>query len=178
MFYGRNISQLFDLKGSLRGRFTQGAQGQRAPTTNSASDNRYKSRARNRNNRMRRNEDDYSDDSDDDSNGYYSSSTSSSGIIENTSDDDEPNTSSGRNQSNENIANNATGGMNEESVSTLLDGDFIEFTSGRPLPLNDRAKAVFHMSILNVSFPLPPSYSIFKTTHCLFVLGYSLSLHY
>jgi 1-phosphatidylinositol-3-phosphate 5-kinase len=38
------------------------------------------------------------------------------------------------------------------SVSiTLLDGDFLEFTSGRPLPLTDRAKAVFHMSVLNVS---------------------------
>eukprot|EP00546_Thalassionema_frauenfeldii_P019067 CAMPEP_0178894948 /NCGR_PEP_ID=MMETSP0786-20121207/301_1 /TAXON_ID=186022 /ORGANISM="Thalassionema frauenfeldii, Strain CCMP 1798" /LENGTH=691 /DNA_ID=CAMNT_0020565097 /DNA_START=745 /DNA_END=2820 /DNA_ORIENTATION=+ len=32
---------------------------------------------------------------------------------------------------------------------TLLDGDFLEYTNGRPLPLNDRAKAVFHMSILN-----------------------------
>lgn len=32
---------------------------------------------------------------------------------------------------------------------TLLDGDFLEFSNGRPLPLNDRAKAVFHMSILN-----------------------------
>jgi 1-phosphatidylinositol-3-phosphate 5-kinase len=35
--------------------------------------------------------------------------------------------------------------------ATLLDGDFLEFTSGRPLPLTDRAKAVFHMSVLNVS---------------------------
>jgi 1-phosphatidylinositol-3-phosphate 5-kinase len=33
--------------------------------------------------------------------------------------------------------------------NTLLDGDFLEFTNGRPLPMNDRAKAVFHMSILN-----------------------------
>jgi 1-phosphatidylinositol-3-phosphate 5-kinase len=32
---------------------------------------------------------------------------------------------------------------------TLLDGDFLEFTFGRPMPMNDRAKAVFHMSILN-----------------------------
>jgi hypothetical protein len=32
---------------------------------------------------------------------------------------------------------------------TLLDGDFLEFTAGRPMPMNDRAKAVFHMSILN-----------------------------
>lgn len=36
------------------------------------------------------------------------------------------------------------------SSATLLDGDFLEFTNGRPLPLTDRAKAVFHMSILNV----------------------------
>ncbi|EED87789.1 hypothetical protein THAPSDRAFT_270069 [Thalassiosira pseudonana CCMP1335] len=35
------------------------------------------------------------------------------------------------------------------SIPTLLDGDFLEFTGGRPLPLTDRAKAVFHMSILN-----------------------------
>jgi 1-phosphatidylinositol-3-phosphate 5-kinase len=32
---------------------------------------------------------------------------------------------------------------------TLLDGDFLEYTNGRPLPLSDRAKAVFQMSILN-----------------------------
>ena len=37
------------------------------------------------------------------------------------------------------------------SSATLLDGDFLEFTNGRPLPLTDRAKAVFHMSVLNVS---------------------------
>jgi len=34
-------------------------------------------------------------------------------------------------------------------VFDSVDGDFLEFTSGRPLPLTDRAKAVFHMSILN-----------------------------
>ncbi len=39
----------------------------------------------------------------------------------------------------------------KEGSSTLLDGDFLEFTNGRPLPLTDRAKAAFHMSILNVS---------------------------
>jgi len=37
------------------------------------------------------------------------------------------------------------------SSGTLLDGDFQEFTLGRPMPMNDRAKALFHMSILNVS---------------------------
>lgn len=40
---------------------------------------------------------------------------------------------------------------NSNPGHTLLDGDFLEFTKGRPLPLNDRAKAIFHMSILNVS---------------------------
>jgi 1-phosphatidylinositol-3-phosphate 5-kinase len=32
---------------------------------------------------------------------------------------------------------------------TQLDGDFLEFTQGRPMPLNDRAKSLFHMSIQN-----------------------------
>ena len=36
------------------------------------------------------------------------------------------------------------------TVSTFLDGDFLEFTRGRPLPLTDKAKATFHFSILNV----------------------------
>jgi 1-phosphatidylinositol-3-phosphate 5-kinase len=38
---------------------------------------------------------------------------------------------------------------NKKESGTLLDGDFLEFTSGRPMPMNDRAKAVFQMSILN-----------------------------
>lgn len=37
----------------------------------------------------------------------------------------------------------------KDESGTLLDGDFLEFTSGRPMPMSDRAKAVFHMSILN-----------------------------
>lgn len=36
-----------------------------------------------------------------------------------------------------------------ETDTVLLDENFLEFTSGRPLPLTDRAKAIFHMSILN-----------------------------
>ena len=47
----------------------------------------------------------------------------------------------------------ASGGEDDakpvKSGRTLLDGDFLEFTAGRPMPMNDRAKAVFHMSILN-----------------------------
>jgi 1-phosphatidylinositol-3-phosphate 5-kinase len=41
------------------------------------------------------------------------------------------------------------GASHKKESGTLLDGDFLEFTSGRPMPMNDRAKAVFHMSILN-----------------------------
>jgi hypothetical protein len=46
-------------------------------------------------------------------------------------------------------------GEKKPSISTFLDGDFLEFTSGRPLPLTDRAKATFHFSILNVSYSFP-----------------------
>jgi 1-phosphatidylinositol-3-phosphate 5-kinase len=37
----------------------------------------------------------------------------------------------------------------ETGPDVLLDGDFLEFTCGRPMPMTDRAKAVFQMSILN-----------------------------
>lgn len=156
MFYGRNISRLFDLKGSLRGRFTQTGvpQGQVASKP-SSSEARYKSRRQER--ILRRNTNDvFSDDeSDEDTNSYYSSSTSSSGIVNDSSDDEPSNIRLRRNQANENISS-ASGGIANEatSMSTYLDGDFIEFTSGHPLPLNDRAKAIFHMSILNVRIPI------------------------
>ena len=39
----------------------------------------------------------------------------------------------------------------EKGPATLLDGDFLGYTLGRPMPLTDRAKALFQMSILNVS---------------------------
>jgi 1-phosphatidylinositol-3-phosphate 5-kinase len=45
--------------------------------------------------------------------------------------------------------NEGSHSSNKKESGTLLDGDFLEFTSGRPMPMNDRAKAVFHMSILN-----------------------------
>jgi len=41
------------------------------------------------------------------------------------------------------------GGADKKGPRTLLDGDFLEETFGRPMPMHDRAKAVFHMSILN-----------------------------
>ena len=40
-------------------------------------------------------------------------------------------------------------GSKGSSNKTQLDGDFLEFTKGRPMPLADRAKSLFHMSIQN-----------------------------
>jgi len=41
------------------------------------------------------------------------------------------------------------GGGEDVGGTVLLDENFLEFTKGRPLPLTDRARALFHMSILN-----------------------------
>ncbi len=45
----------------------------------------------------------------------------------------------------------STGNSLDVKLTTFLDGDFLEFTGGRPLPLTDKAKSSFHMSILNDS---------------------------
>jgi len=42
-------------------------------------------------------------------------------------------------------------GEKSDAETVLLDENFLEWTAGRPLPLTDRAKALFHMSILNDS---------------------------
>ena len=67
------------------------------------------------------------------------------------------------------------------STATLLDGDFLEFTHGRPLPLTDRAKAVFHMSVLNVS-NLSTLFAFYRhKLNMLFtftVTGHAFSFHY
>ena len=123
IFYGRKISKIFDLKGSLRGRFTrQGSNNVEKEKKSSKSSKHY---ARSRSDGTS-DSDSYSsgDEKDDDS-----LSISSGGIEKDSEKGDKPDKS--------------------ESIPTLLDGDFLEFTSGRPLPLTDRAKAVFHMSILN-----------------------------
>jgi 1-phosphatidylinositol-3-phosphate 5-kinase len=43
----------------------------------------------------------------------------------------------------------AAPGDDDLGGTVLLDENFLEFTKGRPLPLTDRARAIFHMSILN-----------------------------
>jgi hypothetical protein len=126
IFYGRKISKIFDLKGSLRGRFTRKGN----------LDEEKKSRTKSSQYRRAK-----SDNSDSDS--YYSGDED---------DDDTISTSSGGIEKDGKVSVDAEKGDKTDkgtSIPTLLDGDFLEFTSGRPLPLTDRAKAVFHMSILN-----------------------------
>mmetsp|Transcript_31801 Transcript_31801/g.68845 ORF Transcript_31801/g.68845 Transcript_31801/m.68845 type:complete len:2148 (-) Transcript_31801:1362-7805(-) len=115
IFHGRKISKVFDLKGSLRGRFTQqlaekGRNAKRHGSSNDLADL----------------------DSPVDGDPIGSSRHS---------DGNESGFSPGEDAEEADLLG--------PSVPTLLDGDFLEFTSGRPLPLNDRSKAVFHMSILN-----------------------------
>lgn len=98
IFYQRKITKIFDLKGSLRGRFTA----QKA--------------------------DDTTDDDD------------KADLLD--KEDRRPGSP---------IGGEADKAKSESGPSTtLLDGDFLDFTQGRPMPLTDRAKAVFQMSILNV----------------------------
>ena len=112
IFYHKNISRTFDLKGSLRGRFA--AHIQRAKDESSVD---TPSRG---------------------SDGY--SSERKHGRLQGSDVDDELDSSH---------LNDGPRASYKKESGTLLDGDFLEFTAGRPMPMNDRAKAVFHMSILN-----------------------------
>jgi hypothetical protein len=113
IFYNRKITKIFDLKGSLRGRFA-------AQILSNKDDSQPDTPTHNK-----RNSDKWTDD------------PSNRNQTENSTDEE-----NGENQSQQG---------SESGPVTLLDGDFLEFTMGRPMPLTDRAKAVFQMSILNVS---------------------------
>jgi 1-phosphatidylinositol-3-phosphate 5-kinase len=84
IFYNKNITKTFDLKGSLRGRFAALIQQKYGKNTENQTQ------------------------------GSESASTKAKRPSENGTE-----------------------------------GDFLEFTAGRPMQMNDRAQAVFHMSILN-----------------------------
>ena len=157
MFYGRKISKVFDLKGSLRGRFAKLLKNNKADKCNQTNDSSQNSGQRGDESKQSKipnkvhkyssdtetsSEDEAGSDQDNDS---YGSSDASS---------EEEDKAQGKEKKKESISSNEVtdNSVKEQTVSTMLDGDFLEFTSGRPLPLNDRAKAVFHMSILNVSF--------------------------
>jgi Phosphatidylinositol-4-phosphate 5-Kinase len=111
IFYNKKITKIFDLKGSLRGRFA-------AHVRNSKDESRREA--------TERKNDNWQDDS-------ASRQSSANSLVEEATDS----------------ARKRTHGDVVSGTSTLLDGDFLEFTLGRPMPLTDRAKAVFQMSILN-----------------------------
>jgi len=130
IFHGRKISKIFDLKGSLRGRYAnvnsekqEEAAGTTAevdgPSTRVALNRPKGEKDVLKGNKKEAQFDDVESDSEE-SSGSEDTDDDSSLVEE-----------------------------NRPGVVTLLDGDFLEFTLGRPLPLSDRAKAVFHMSILN-----------------------------
>ncbi|KAG7352080.1 thermosome subunit [Nitzschia inconspicua] len=120
IFYNKNITKTFDLKGSLRGRFA--AQINRNYEDHSGSQQDISYNGGLRESQRKRMSDAGLDGEGDDG----------------PSDRDDG--TSGR------VANR---GDKKKGAGTLLDGDFLEFTMGRPMPMHDRAKAVFHMSILN-----------------------------
>jgi 1-phosphatidylinositol-3-phosphate 5-kinase len=120
IFYNKNITKTFDLKGSLRGRFASQIRSNYDETNGSNHDTSFNSAPGE--GRRRRAPGDSGFDGDDDD---HQNSDKEDGPF--------PNSSSSR----------------KKGPGTLLDGDFLEFTGGRPMPMHDRAKAVFHMSILN-----------------------------
>ena len=138
IFFGRKISKIFDLKGSLRGRFTR--QGNTEKEKSSHTKTVRAKSSHHRRSTSASSSDSESDSSDDDNEDENSTSSSSE-----TDRDDA--------KIRDSFPLKVTGDQEKEekatSIPTLLDGDFLEFTAGRPLPLTDRAKAVFSMSILN-----------------------------
>jgi len=144
IFYGRKISKTFDLKGSLRGRFAQNLEkdsGNANGRDESTEDADLKGVSTDQPNR---NDLSSGSDSDDEHSAF-------SGSNQNNDEDSRMSNKQQKEDKDTTDTNNNAGGSKKKrsSSATLLDGDFLEFTGGRPLPLSDRAKAVFHMSILN-----------------------------
>jgi 1-phosphatidylinositol-3-phosphate 5-kinase len=104
MFYKKKISMIFDLKGSLRGRYAA----PKEPTDEAE-------------------ESDPDDNEDNKLGGKNGDINDDNSLLQD-------------------VVHRST--PTKAGPSTLLDGDFLDFTSGRPMPLTDRAKAVFQMSIL------------------------------
>lgn len=132
IFYERKITRVFDLKGSLRGRFTAQHQG---TASGGGKDEAAPPPM--------------------DTPSSYSTGTTVSPTRRKRIDGrdeavnvelDETDSRGGKDTRNYDTKTPPQ----ELGLKTLLDGDFLEFTQGRPMPMSDRAKAVFQMSILNV----------------------------
>ncbi|KAL7566411.1 hypothetical protein ACA910_000894 [Epithemia clementina (nom. ined.)] len=120
IFYNRKITKIFDLKGSLRGRFAANIQSNKEHESSSIHHLHPET-----------------------------PNSDVSGIVSKRRTTDSMD--NGRDGS---VDLDDNGGSEhyapvEKGPGTLLDGDFLEFTMGRPMPMTDRAKAVFQMSILN-----------------------------
>ena len=126
IFYGRKISKIFDLKGSLRGRFTR--QGTAEKEKKASKKSKRYGRA---------------------SSGATSDSDSFSSGDEEDADTLSDSSGGGGTDKDENNAEKR-GKSTDKFIPTLLDGDFLEFTSGRPLPLTDRAKAGEYLHIVSL----------------------------
>lgn len=160
IFYGRKITKTFDLKGSLKGRFArllQSKEGTIESTSGGASTDGTAKRRKSR--------------------------SSEAGSESEWSGDDDVLSSDGNDDGDDVIR---VGSLSPvvSSSATLLDGDFLEWTNGRPLPLTDRAKAVFHMSVLNVCTCVCLLFVLFVLATCLILLcfrsvvGYFVPFHY
>ena len=115
IFYNRKITKVFDLKGSLRGRFARNVHSSKEDSAGDISSEAKGVKKRNGDS--------------DDNNGRNKDGSAI--------DDSEEN------------SGEAPSVVPEKGPTTLLDGDFLEFTNGRPMPMTDRGNAVFQMSILN-----------------------------
>ncbi len=124
IFYGRNISRVFDLKGKVRGRYAK---------QNLNLNPEKRTQSTKKRSVTFGSDSEASSDEEGDPPSSYRDSDEEEGVTYATGQDEASNRDT------------------KPSVSTFLDGDFLEFTNGRPLPLTDRAKATFHFSILNVS---------------------------
>jgi hypothetical protein len=151
IFYNRKITRIFDLKGSLRGRFAA---------------------------HMRTSKDDATTETP-----SHASEASSGQRGKNFSGSDRSGRGVDRSPANDGKEKDASK-VPGSGPATLLDGDFLEFTLGRPMPMTDSAKAVFQMSILNVShfgsnFILCDDASLYLTL-CIATrnTGYSILIHH
>lgn len=150
IFYDRKISRVFDLKGSLRGRFAAQIQGasnsreeysttpaQTLPETPSSNTVDNTAAPTNRKRRTNWTDDALTGESVESGDEQRGRDTPASNDL-----------------------------PQEPGLRTLLDGDFLEFTQGRPMPMTDRAKAIFQMSILNVSATCSRARLLHHFAHC------------
>ena len=131
---------MFDLKGSLRGRFAKNLRKNDNEKDSRKSGAKY--------NRTKKTTVKYGSDTDT-SDDNCSSSAASYPSTEEEVDDSNSNDAEKKLRSTPSDRDDQSVSNNQKSASTMLDGDFLEWSDGRPLPLNDRAKAAFRMSILN-----------------------------